>query len=711
MPDPRMPDSRDEPADLRNERLAAQNAVLRARVDEAEAGMLRRDRQIENLTAQLAKFKDRMDGMAQEVADAEYWKEYASWQLESVQAARWHRLGTGLTGFRKTRLKGLTAALRAAARPKPPQRSDIPVKPPIGPADTTLIDVPAVVIPDGPITRPGLTAAVIADTFTTMALRYEWRQLSEFGPDDWRDAFAIDVPDILFVESAWQGNDGRWAKHVNGPTAPSQELRDLVSWCREQGIPTVLWNKEDPPNFEFFIESAKLFDWVFTVDADCIPRYQEILGHDRVRVLQFGAQPRIHNPIRIPEQGRHDVAFAGTYYTEKHSGRREQMETVVTPALKFGVHIYSRVDHTDPRFAFPAAYLPHIMGTLPYPRMLAAQKLYKVILNVNTVTDSPTMCARRAFELSAAGLPVLSGPGRAIPETFGDLIPIAATAEETSALLQGLLQSPELRDRRAHLAMRLVLEKHTFAHRVDTVLEAVGLPSVRPVPTISVVMSTCRAGRLDEALKQVARQVWRPLQLVLVLHGLDELDPAEVRARAKDAGLDDVVVLPADKSLSLGACLNLGLEAASGDYVAKMDDDDLYGPHYLSDLVAAFGYTEADVVGKLAHYLHLASSGATVLRFPEHEHRYVDFVRGAALLARGDVLRTYRFADLSRGEDTNLFRKLKADGVKVYSTDRYSFVVNRSADPNDHTWQISETEQLRQARVVFYGPPEQHALI
>lgn len=81
------------------------------------------------------------------------------------------------------------------------------------------------------------------------------------------------------------------------------------------------------------------------------------------------------------------------------------------------------------------------------------------------------------------------------------------------------------------------------------------------------------------------------------------------------------------------------------------------------------------------------------------------------MLARGEMLRAYRFEDLSRGEDTNLFRRLKADGVKVYSTDRYSFVVNRSADLADHTWKITEAEQLRQARVVFYGPPEHHALI
>src|SRR5262249_12972242 len=152
-----------------------QNDLLRERADDAEARMLRRDRQIEQLTAQLAKARVRMDELAQDAAEETYWREYAAWQLESVRAARWHRLGTAITGFRKTRLAGLRGALKGQARPKAPQRADIPVKPPLGPADTTLVDVPATMIPDGPITRPELTAAVIADTFTTMALRYEWR--------------------------------------------------------------------------------------------------------------------------------------------------------------------------------------------------------------------------------------------------------------------------------------------------------------------------------------------------------------------------------------------------------------------------------------------------------------------------------------------------------------------------------------------------------
>ena len=69
-------------------------------------------------------------------------------------------------------------------------------------------------------------------------------------------------------------------------------LQALVQHCRDAGVPTVFWNKEDPPHFEDFLDTARLFDHVFTTDAECVPAYRERLGHDRVGVLPFAVPDR-----------------------------------------------------------------------------------------------------------------------------------------------------------------------------------------------------------------------------------------------------------------------------------------------------------------------------------------------------------------------------------------------------------------------------------
>lgn len=652
-----------------------------------------------------------------------YKTEYVSWQLRSSFSRRWWRLGEALWRLRARpwRVFLLPADITRAAH-----RSVMP-EPPLPPAkkrpaaaraaqaanalDGTpgMPNIPQVPLPDGPVARPGLTVAAILDEFSATALRYEWHQVTP-GPDDWREMLERERPDLLFVESAWFGNDQRWRAQIAGPEGPGQALRDIVGWCRDQGIPTVFWNKEDPPNFDRFIEAAKLFDHVFTTCGEMIPRYREILGHDRIGLLSFAAQPRIHNPTRVPGGRKHEVAFAGTYFQHKHPKRAVQMSTVVEPARAFDLHIFSRMLDRDARLQFPEQYDRYIVGTLPYERMLAAYKSYKVFLNVNSVVDSPTTCARRIFELSACRTPILSGYSRAIEEFFPGMVSVAATPKETQTLLAGMLANPELRDRQAQLAMREVFAKHTFGHRVDDVLTAIGKPVPRPEPQISVIMSTNRPGQLAHAIEQVARQRWERLQLVLVLHGLD-LEPDVVRDKALTAGINDVVVLTADPAQPLGACLNLAIDAADGDLIAKMDDDDLYGEHYLSDLVPAFSYSTAGIVGKRACYVQLRAINATLLSKPEFEHSYCNLVRGGTILASGDVLRELRFDPMPRGSDTMLMRRARDRGIRIYSADRFNYVYVRNADPNSHTFQVNDAELLKQARVEFYGAPEQHVCI
>ena len=599
-------------------------------------------------------------------------------------------------------------------------RSDLPRKlrkelhrrfPALRPKVRLRTSLPDFDLPDGPVVRPEIRAAVILDPFSSLALRYEWDQV-ELRPGAWREQMSEPrLPDLLFVESAWQGNGGSWRLAMTAPGAIRDELRQLVEWAREQGVPTVFWNKEDPPNYDRFLDTARWFDQVLTVDADRLPDYRRDLGHDRVGLLPFGAQPRLHNPVLRDHGREHEVAFAGTYFTEKHPERRAQVETVIRPALGHDLHIYSRMALEDQRYQFPPEFRSSVVGSLPYERMLAAYTSYKVFLNVNSVTTSPTMCARRLFELSAAQTPVISGPAASIAPFFGDTITVSGSAEETERALTVLLRHAEYRDRIALRAHRRVFDEHLYRHRVAEVLARVGHPVAGVDQSISAVVPTMRPDQLDHVLDFVAAQSHAEVELVLVTHGFEH-DPADVAARAADRGMTAPVLLRADSSLTLGACMNLGVEAASGRYIAKMDDDNVYAEHYLRDLVRAFEYTEAVVVGKWAHYAHLTATGATLLRFPDAEHRYVKLVQGGTMLVPRDVALAEKFEDVPRRVDTTFLDKVRAAGGTVYSADRFNFVSVRSTSPDGHTWPITDMELLaRRATLAFYGDATTHVTV
>ncbi len=574
----------------------------------------------------------------------------------------------------------------------------------------TRVAVPRVDLPSGPVNQPQVTAAVILDDFSELALRYEWNHLA-VTPDGWRAQLSATPVDLLFVESAWNGNGGAWRLAMTGAGSPAPELRALVERCRAQGIPTVFWNKEDPPNYDRFIETAQLFDHVFTVDADRVPDYRRDLGHDRVALLPFGAQPRIHNPIRRGAGRAGAVAFAGSYFADKHVVRRDQMGWVLEPALDHGLDIFSRLAGQGARYEFPARYAGALAGSLPYEQVLGAYTAYRVFLNVNSVTESPTMCARRLFELSAAQTPVLSGPAAAIPAFFGDTVRVSHDAEETRRELWSLLQHEEYRDRLGLLAHRRVFDEHLYEHRVATVLDAVGVERVTRPRSISAVVPTVRPHQLEHVLGFIGAQTHPEVELVLVAHGFTP-DEEALRQRARELGVEHLVLVVAGADRSLGACMNLGVEASSGRFVAKMDDDNVYAAHYLGDLVRAFDYTAASVVGKWAHYAHLTASGATLLRFPDAEHRYVDLVQGGTLLLERELAQRLRFEDLPRRVDTTFLEKVRREGGSVYSADRFGFVSVRGSTPEGHTWPITDRDLLaRRGRLVFYGDPTAHVTV
>lgn len=326
----------------------------------------------------------------------------------------------------------------------------------------------------------------------------------------------------------------------------------------------------------------------------------------------------------------------------------------------------------------------------------------------------------QALEAAATGAAIIIDTAVShVPSDVREHSCLVETDEELRLQTKAHLWHTEYADRNAVPAARAVRAGHTFGHRAAELESLVGRHRVeregRPKSpfdrTVSAVISTNRAHELDTVVANMARQsaaLESDLQVVLVMHGLD-LAPSDVAARFRDAGLDQLVVLPADASLTLGACLNLGIEASDGAHIAKIDDDNFYGRHYLQDLVDAVDYSGAGIVGKWAHYTWLRSTGAVVLRFPETEHTYQRLVQGGSILMRSEVARELRFSDLPRAVDTDLLNRAQAEGISTYSSDRFNFVSIRGADRHAHTWTVEDATFMNKAsRVVFYGDPREH---
>ena len=381
-----------------------------------------------------------------------------------------------------------------------------------------------------------ITLGLIADQFTTDTLASAVKVV-RLSPKYWRQELTRQPIDALFVESAWKGNEGQWHRkvgHYNDEEfAP---LGELLAYCREQGIPSLFWNKEDPVHFDRFRKAASLCDHVFTTDSRRIIPYLATPGGmtRTASSCPFYASPKIHNLLPSTRAWQPTAAYGGTYYGNRYPERTEYMDKIMSAAAPLGLTIYDR-QHDDPQspYRYPGGLGGYVAGGLSYEEMIQAYKAHPVQINVNSVLDSPTMFSRRVVETAACGVPLISSPALGMNRYLEGAGHIVRTESEAAQALENLLQHPPYRWRMALRGARAIMRAHTTQHRLVQMLRTAGLVMLAPEPPCLQVMTK----RLTEtSVKRLLAQTWRPQRIVVEqwqAQGQDNL-----RAVLEAAGID-----------------------------------------------------------------------------------------------------------------------------------------------------------------------------
>ena len=171
-----------------------------------------------------------------------------------------------------------------------------------------------------------LKVASILDEFSEECFKYDC-DLLPLSKDHWREELDSFYPSFLLVESCWQGNKGTWAYEVANlhKNEHRTQLKELTDYCKIKNIKTVFWDKEGLENFDFFKEASSYFDYIFTADENNIPNFKEYTNNENVFELPFAAQPQIHNPMYKNRNYMGQLAFAGSYYNNKHDLRKKDI--------------------------------------------------------------------------------------------------------------------------------------------------------------------------------------------------------------------------------------------------------------------------------------------------------------------------------------------------------------------------------------------------
>ena len=255
-------------------------------------------------------------------------------------------------------------------------------------------------------------------------------------------------------------------------------------------------------------------------------------------------------------------------------------------------------------------------------------------------------------------------------------VPLAATDISSSSRLE--------LSRASAAARRWAYRHHTVTRRAAEIARHAGLDIRDPQPHVAAILVSMRPDEAAAALDMLLRQTHRPLSVVVGLHGVQPT-PDFTKSIDRVGAALPTEVLQLSERLSLGECLNRTIEASGAEILAKIDDDDFYGPAHIEDGVHALEYSGADIVGKGAQFTYVETEDRTVLRRQREQETFLGgSPTGATMLVRRRVWEQVGFPHRPRQVDVLFTRAARHNGSQVYAGSPWEFCYVRSA--RAHTW-------------------------
>lgn len=365
-----------------------------------------------------------------------------------------------------------------------------------------------------------IKVAFISDQFTYDSFKYEF-EIIEISPDNWLTKFKDEKPDLFFCESTWHGyyngENGIWSgkiEKIKGEDENREILFEILNYCKKNNIPTIFWNKEDPVYYnkegQFFTDTASKFDYIFTSAEEVVDEYKKDYNRGNVYTLMFAGQPALFNPMNKSDEKVSEVIFAGSYYKD-HEDRAKIMDVIFDKIIEQNIDlkIYDRTYYQDiPHIGYPEKYKKYTLPPIDYKDTSEIYKKSKWAININTITQSNTMFARRVFELALSNINVISNYSKGMKNIFKNNVHIIEENEFPDL-------SKNYEDKRLE-NIYTVLKNHTYYERWKYILDTINFPYKEKINSVEVIFKVDNIENFSDIENKFNRITYSQKKLVLI---------------------------------------------------------------------------------------------------------------------------------------------------------------------------------------------------
>lgn len=129
------------------------------------------------------------------------------------------------------------------------------------------------------------------------------------------------------------------------------------------------------------------------------------------------------------------------------------------------------------------------------------------------------------------------------------------------------------------------------------------------MPKISIIMSLYNPDYeyLKECLDSIAAQTYQDFELILINDGCSE----EKLQKVLETYHFNTIIINNPENLGLAKSLNKGIDKANGEYIARIDDDDIMEPHRL-EVQLKYMEDHSDVGATVSNYKIIDAQGNVI---------------------------------------------------------------------------------------------------
>lgn len=275
---------------------------------------------------------------------------------------------------------------------------------------------------------------------------------------------------------------------MNGLHTFPADQKEQVEGIRRLGVKTAIWFVDDPYVSGDSAEIAPSYDYVFTHERSCVPRYAE-LGCAQAHHLPLAAHQGLFKPMPVTDEYRTDICFIGVAFWN-----RVQLFDSIADYLKdkkvliAGSH-WDRMSHYGQLSKFVRS------GWIEVPETVKYYNGAKIVINMHRTTEplSDNKNTRhweghsinpRTFEIASCGTLQLTDLRPELPEYYrvGQELASFGNPGELVELVDYYLRNEEERLRVAARGYKRTRSEHTFIGRVARLLDTIGLgaPATQP---------------------------------------------------------------------------------------------------------------------------------------------------------------------------------------------------------------------------------------